>query len=118
MTKVIRRIGGGYPALALCLPAFALLAAWHDAAAAPAPPPPRLSSGEALHLVQQAVLRVSREQAIASAVTVVPGRVTGVEIERKAGKVMYVVEVQTPGGDEIDVLIDVQTGQVLGIEND
>lgn len=118
MTIVTRRIGGRYPTVALCLPTFALLAGWHGAAAAPTPS--QLPPGAPLHLVQQndtrAVLRVTREQAIASAMKVVPGRVTSVDIERKGGKVVYVVEVQTPGGDETDVLIDVETGEVLGTE--
>jgi uncharacterized membrane protein YkoI len=62
------------------------------------------------------VLRITREMAVENAVKVVPGTVTSVDLERKLGRVVWVVEVQTPAGEETDVLIDVETGEVLGTE--
>jgi uncharacterized membrane protein YkoI len=60
--------------------------------------------------------KISIEQASAAALKAVPGRVTSVVIERKRGKEVYVVEIQTRSGVEKDVFIDLDTGQVLGTE--
>ena len=46
----------------------------------------------------------------------VPGKVTDVEIERKSGRIVYVVEIDTDSGPETDVLIDIKSGDVVGIE--
>lgn len=51
------------------------------------------------------------------AVRAVPGRAVDVAIERKLGADRYVVEVLAePDGAEIDVIIDMKTHKVLGIE--
>ena len=46
----------------------------------------------------------------------VPGKVTSVKIERKRGKSVYAVEIMTSDRGEKDVFIDIQTGDVVGIE--
>ncbi len=61
--------------------------------------------------------KISSEQAKAAALKVVSGRVTSVVIEKKKGKAVYVVEIMTRGGDEKDVFVDIETGQVLGTED-
>ena len=57
---------------------------------------------------------ITEAEAIAIAKKEVDGSVTDVEIERKFGRVAYVVEIDD--GEEIDVIIDIETGKVLGIE--
>lgn len=59
---------------------------------------------------------ITEAQAREIALREVPGRVTDVSIERKFGKVAYVVEIDADTGPEADVIIDVNTGQVLGVE--
>jgi uncharacterized membrane protein YkoI len=59
---------------------------------------------------------ITESEAIAIARNRVNGDVTDVEIEKKFGKTTYVVEI-ADGGDEIDVIIDIETGQVLGVED-
>jgi len=61
--------------------------------------------------------KVTREQAEAIALKAVPGKITSVEIEPKRGKLVYAVEIMTPQGEETDVLVDTETGEVLGTEN-
>ena len=63
------------------------------------------------------VPKVTAEQAKASALKSVSGRVTSVDIEKKRGKFVYVVEIRTRTGAEKDVLVDIDTGQVLGVED-
>jgi len=61
--------------------------------------------------------RISKEQAVQNAVTAVPGKVTDVAIEKKGGKNVYVVEViADKDGAETDVLVDIDSGKVLGVE--
>ncbi|HLF55062.1 MAG TPA: PepSY domain-containing protein [Candidatus Nanoarchaeia archaeon] len=55
---------------------------------------------------------VAKEIALAR----VPGRVTDVSKENKFGKLTIVVEIQADNGPETDVIIDMDTGEVLGIE--
>lgn len=59
--------------------------------------------------------KITEEEAKEIALREVPGRVTDVAIEKKLEKTAYVVEVDTSDG-ETDVIIDVNTGEVLGIE--
>ncbi|MGH8430965.1 MAG: PepSY domain-containing protein [Solimonas sp.] len=61
--------------------------------------------------------KISEEQARAAALKVVPGRVTSVEIEKKRGKHVYVVEIRTRSDAEKDVHVDIETGQVLRTED-
>jgi hypothetical protein len=110
------------PLASAALPLLGLLVLATPAATAmgAAQPPVRAGSATTLHRAQQAdprpVLRITREMAVENAVKVVPGTVTSVDLERKLGRVVWVVEVQTPAGEETDVLIDVETGEVLGTE--
>ena len=59
---------------------------------------------------------VTEEEAIAIALERVPGTVTNVAIEQKFGKTAYVVEIRTASGTETDVIIDIDTGEVLAVE--
>lgn len=59
--------------------------------------------------------KVSEEQATQIALKKMPGEVTSVVIEKKRGRNVYVVEIQTPKGEK-DVLVDIQTGDVVGME--
>jgi len=61
--------------------------------------------------------KISAEQAKAAALKKVSGRVTSVDIERKQGKYVYVVEIRTGAGAEKDVLVDLDTGQVLAVDD-
>lgn len=58
---------------------------------------------------------ITEQQAIAIAQNRVSGKVTDVGIEKKFGKAAYVVEIDADGV-ETDVIIDIETGSVLGIE--
>ena len=61
--------------------------------------------------------RVTQEQATASALKALPGKVTDFTVERKRGKEVYVVEiVADKDGSENDVLVDMTTGVVIGID--
>jgi len=61
--------------------------------------------------------RITKDQAAQSAVTAVPGTVGEVTIEKKGGKDVYVVEItEAKGGEETDVLVDMDSGKVLGTE--
>ncbi len=60
---------------------------------------------------------ISKDEAKLIAVKAVPGKAIDVAIEKKAGINRYVVEVApTAGGKELDVIIDMASGKVLGIE--
>ncbi len=60
--------------------------------------------------------QIPEAQAKEIALREVPGTVTDVAIERKAGKIAYVVEVAAENGLETDVIIDIYTGAVLDVE--
>jgi hypothetical protein len=61
--------------------------------------------------------KISREQATQAALAALPGEVTDVTIERKRGKTVYVIEiVAKKNGAETDVLVDMDSGKVLGME--
>lgn len=59
--------------------------------------------------------KITEQEAVAIAQKNVKGRVTDVGIEKKFGKTAYVVEIDADGV-ETDVIIDIDTGKVLGIE--
>jgi uncharacterized membrane protein YkoI len=61
------------------------------------------------------VPKITEEQATKIALERIPGEVTEVKIERKRGKHVYAVEIQTPKGEK-DVFVDIQTGEIVGIE--
>lgn len=62
------------------------------------------------------VAKISPEQATKIALERIPGKVTEVKIERKRGKNVYVVEIQTPNEGEKDVFVDIQTGEIVGTD--
>ena len=65
----------------------------------------------------QPVAKISGDKATEIALKEVPGQVTSLEIERKLGKNVYVVEIiEKSSGEEVDVLVDMETGKVLGTE--
>ena len=60
--------------------------------------------------------KLSAEQATETALKRMPGRMTSVVIERKRGRYVYVVEIMTSDTGERDVLVDIQSGEIVGIE--
>jgi uncharacterized membrane protein YkoI len=61
------------------------------------------------------VAKISGEQATKIALAQIPGKVTSLKIERKRGKNVYVVEIQTPNGEK-DVFVDIESGQIVGTD--
>ena len=90
-----------------CLLAILLLAPATAAAQAQqsAPPAERAPAGT----------KITKEQATKVALEQVPGKVTDVTIEKKRGKNVYVVEIQSDQGEK-DVLVDMESGKVVGTE--
>jgi uncharacterized membrane protein YkoI len=76
--------------------------------------PPAASSAQAV--ASAATPRITEEQATAIALKVMPGKATGVTIERKRGKNVYVVEIMTASQGEKDVFVDMVSGKVLGTD--
>ena len=61
--------------------------------------------------------KISEEQATQAALRALPGKVTDITIEKKRGKNVYVVEVVSEkDGAETDVLVDLESGQVVGLD--
>lgn len=61
--------------------------------------------------------KISPEQARQAALKAVPGEVTDTTVEKKLGKMVYVIEIGAQnGGEETDVLVDMDSGKVLGVE--
>lgn len=60
--------------------------------------------------------KITAEQATDTALKRMPGRMTSVVIERKRGRYVYVVEIMTSDTGERDVLVDIQSGEIVGIE--
>ena len=60
--------------------------------------------------------KITEDQAKEIALKTLPGKVTGVAIEKKKGKTVYAVEIMTEKQGEKDVLVDVVTGKVIGID--
>ena len=62
--------------------------------------------------------KISQQQATQAALQALPGKVTDVTIEKKRGKNVYVIEILAEkDGAETDVLVDTDTGAVLGVEH-
>jgi uncharacterized membrane protein YkoI len=61
-------------------------------------------------------VQITEDEAKAIALQRVPGTVTDIVIETKFGKPAYVVEIKPDYGVETDVIIDIKTGEVLGVE--
>jgi uncharacterized membrane protein YkoI len=64
----------------------------------------------------QAGAKITKEQATKVALEHIPGKVTDVTIERKRGKNVYVVEIQSPDQGEKDVFVDMESGKVVGTD--
>jgi len=62
------------------------------------------------------VAKVTTDQAQAIALQTIPGRVNSVAIERKRGKSVFTVEIITPNGQERDVFVDIESGEVVGTD--
>ena len=60
--------------------------------------------------------KITEDQAKEIALKAMPGKVTGVAIEKKKGKTVYAVEIMTEKKGEKDVLVDVVSGKVIGID--
>ena len=60
--------------------------------------------------------KITEDQAKEIALKVMPGKVTGVAIEKKKGKTVYAVEIMTEKQGEKDVWVDVVSGKVIGID--
>lgn len=61
--------------------------------------------------------KIPEKQATETALKEVPGQVTSVVIEKKLGKNVYVVEIIEKGsGQEVDVFVDINTGEVVGTD--
>ncbi len=57
---------------------------------------------------------VTQDEAVAAATAAVPGDVLEVELEKENGVVGYEVEIKTSDGSMVEVMVDPQTGEVLG----
>ena len=77
---------------------------------------PPVLAGMAVAQDIPATARVTRQQAVATALAAMPGRLGKVEIERKRGRWIYVVEVMTREQGERDVFVDLETGEVVGTD--
>jgi uncharacterized membrane protein YkoI len=62
------------------------------------------------------VAKVSGDEATKIALAQIPGKATSVKIERKKGKNVYVVEIQTPKDGEKDVFVDIESGKIVGTD--
>ena len=60
---------------------------------------------------------ITEQEAVQIALRKVNGKVTDIEIERKKGHEVYAVEIDD-NGDEVDVFVDVKTGEIVGTERD
>jgi uncharacterized membrane protein YkoI len=86
--------------------AFTMMWAW-----------PGLSADTSAQEVKGPANKITQEQASEVALKVVPGKVTDITIEKKRGRNVYVVEIiAEKGGVETDVLVDIESGRVLGTE--
>jgi uncharacterized membrane protein YkoI len=62
--------------------------------------------------------KISKDVAKQNALAVLPGEVTDVTIEKKRGRNVWVIEiVAAKDGAETDVLVDMETGTVIGMDN-
>jgi uncharacterized membrane protein YkoI len=60
--------------------------------------------------------KITKEQATRIALERIPGEVTDVVIEKKRGKNVYVIEIQSPQLGEKDVFVDIETGKIVGTD--
>lgn len=108
-----RRIRSPLLALAICLTTASAL---ESALAGPDEMrSPASSPGSSMAEQQR---KISDDEAKAIAVAAVPGDAVGVQIEKKLGKESIVVEViSAQDSGEVDVIIDMVTGEVRGIDD-
>lgn len=59
---------------------------------------------------------LTEEQVIEIALMEIPGEVQEVELENRRGTQIYEIEVLSPDGEEMEVVIDSQTGDVLRVK--
>jgi len=64
----------------------------------------------------QPAAKITEEQAKKIALERIPGKVTDVAIEKKGGKNVYVIEIQSPEQGEKDVFVDIETGKIIGTD--
>ena len=64
----------------------------------------------------QPAAKITKEQAKKIALERIPGEVTDVAIEKKGGKNVYVIEIQSPEQGEKDVFVDIETGKIVGTD--
>ena len=64
----------------------------------------------------QPAAKITEEQAKKIALERIPGKVTDVAIEKKGGKNVYVIEIQSPEQGEKDVFVDIETGKIVGTD--
>jgi uncharacterized membrane protein YkoI len=60
--------------------------------------------------------KITEEQAKKIALERIPGKVSDVAIEKKGGKNVYVIEIQSPEQGEKDVFVDIETGKIIGTD--
>lgn len=65
---------------------------------------------------QPSAAKITEAQATKIALERIAGKVTDVKIERKRGKNVYVVEIQTPDAGEKDVFVDIVSGKIVGTD--
>lgn len=61
--------------------------------------------------------KITEKEAVNIALKEVSGTVTDIELERKRGHEVYSVEIDD-NGEEVDVFVDIKTGEVIGTERD
>ena len=64
----------------------------------------------------QPAAKITEEQAKKIALERIPGEVTDVAIEKKRGKNVYVIEIQSPEQGEKDVFVDMESGKIVGTD--
>jgi uncharacterized membrane protein YkoI len=64
-----------------------------------------------------AAVKVTEGQAREIALKAMPGKITDVAIEKKRGRTVYTVEIRAEkDGAEVDILVDVESGQIIGMD--
>ena len=66
----------------------------------------------------QQEINVTEQESKEIALERIPGTVEEVELEDEDGHVVYEVELKSENGDEHEVIIDAQTGDILVVESD
>ncbi len=79
-------------------------------------PPTRSAAAEPASSGARSVRKIGDDEARKIALAAVPGEVTGLTVERKYGIEAIVVEIHAKDGSEVDVVIHMETGKILGKE--